>query len=76
MSENNVNVMEENNNIFKCSPAELMSIDYNELRSALRPLKAKIQKASAKNRTALEEQYCYIVRELEHRQEKSTRGSK
>lgn len=60
--------------IVVATPAELESVSYNDLRAAMLEIKRQIRnKSSNKKLRLLEEQFCYIIREIELRQ---TTGSK
>ena len=60
--------------IVEATPAELESVSYNDLRAAMLEIKRQIRnKSSNKKLRLLEEQFCYIIREIELRQ---TTGSK
>lgn len=60
--------------IVEATPAELESVSYNDLRAAMLEIKCQIKnKSSDKKLRLLEEQFCYIIREIELRQ---TTGSK
>ena len=54
--------------VITASPCVLETLDYNDLRSSIREIKDKIRNTTGANRHKLEEQYCYVVRELELRQ--------
>ena len=60
--------------IVEATPVELESVSYNDLRAAMLEIKRQIRnKSSDKKLRRLEEQFCYIVREIELRQ---TTGAK
>ena len=60
--------------IIEATPADLESVSYNDLRAAMLEIKRQIRnKSSNKKLRLLEEQFCYIIREIELRQ---TTGSK
>lgn len=55
--------------IIEAMPVDLESVSYNDLRTAMLEIKRRISnKSSSKKLRQLEEQFCYVVREIELRQ--------
>lgn len=55
--------------IIEAMPVDLASVSYNDLRTAMLEIKRRIRnKSSSKKLRQLEEQFCYVVREIEMRQ--------